>query len=183
MNRNRFYPNTDDPIGVAIAEMRITCEFEFIPWSKSRNSKEKFPSFNYKATLKKNGKEVITTDYMMGCGHSPNYKQNNNSYDYRKKLQEECERGVVVRLGGALGGILPTKIKIVPEVRDVLYSLLMDKLCANNEFEDFCADFGYDTDSRKAENIYNELVNISNKLYRNFSSHELEILEECFRDY
>ena len=33
---------------------------------------------------------------------------------------------VVVKIGGALGGVLPTKIKILPELRDVIYSLVMD---------------------------------------------------------
>ena len=110
----------NDIVGVTLAEMGFSMECEFVPFSKSRNSGEKYPSFNYKVTIKRKGKAIITTDYMMVRGHSPSYKQGNNSYDHRKQLQEECERGVVVKIGGALGGVLPTKIKILPELRDVI---------------------------------------------------------------
>lgn len=41
-----------------------------------------------------------------------------------------------------------------PNVGDVLDSLIGDASCADQSFEDFCRDFGYDSDSRKAEAIY-----------------------------
>ena len=43
-----------------------------------------------------------------------------------------------------------------PTPGDVLSSLLLDASSAENarDFEDFCAEFGYDTDSRRAERIY-----------------------------
>lgn len=37
-----------------------------------------------------------------------------------------------------------------PEVRDVLNSLSLDCSIGDQSFDDFCADLGYDTDSRKA---------------------------------
>lgn len=47
-----------------------------------------------------------------------------------------------------------------PTVRDVLECLLSDASgVANSEsFEDWCGDYGYDTDSRKAERTYNACV-------------------------
>lgn len=47
-----------------------------------------------------------------------------------------------------------------PKAADVLHSLMLDadtgRYCET--FEDFCAEFGYDTDSRRAEQVYNACV-------------------------
>ncbi len=44
--------------------------------------------------------------------------------------------------------------------------------------EDFCSDFGYDTDSRKAEKTYNAVLNEYNNLKMLYSDSELELLAE-----
>jgi hypothetical protein len=41
-----------------------------------------------------------------------------------------------------------------PQVADVIYSLVMDSPAADTTFEDWCSEFGYDTDSRKALETY-----------------------------
>jgi len=43
-----------------------------------------------------------------------------------------------------------------PEVADLLDCCAMDAACYENarNFEDFCAELGYDTDSRRAERVY-----------------------------
>ena len=43
-----------------------------------------------------------------------------------------------------------------PTVEQVLDCLVLDASCweSNRTFEDFCAELGYDTDSRKAERVY-----------------------------
>lgn len=43
-------------------------------------------------------------------------------------------------------------------------------------FEDFCANYGYDNDSRKAEKIYKAVVKEWKNLNRLFTSDELELL-------
>lgn len=45
-------------------------------------------------------------------------------------------------------------------------------------FEEFCMDFGYDQDSRRAEKVYREAMDIWLHLSRLFSSEELEEMEE-----
>jgi len=47
-----------------------------------------------------------------------------------------------------------------PKAADVLHSLMSDADAARycESFEDFCAEFGYDTDSRRAERIYEACV-------------------------
>jgi hypothetical protein len=41
-----------------------------------------------------------------------------------------------------------------PSLDDVLYSLVMDASACESSFDDWCSDFGYDTDSRKALETY-----------------------------
>lgn len=40
------------------------------------------------------------------------------------------------------------------ELKHALYCFVSDACSAKNSFEDFCSEFGYDEDSRKAEKIY-----------------------------
>ncbi len=43
---------------------------------------------------------------------------------------------------------------VLPTVIEVMYSLLMDADSGDYSFEDFCGNFGYDEDSRKAEQTW-----------------------------
>ena len=45
-------------------------------------------------------------------------------------------------------------------------------------FEDFCSEFGYDSDSRKAEKIYNAVVNEYTQLCALFTDSEMEEMSE-----
>lgn len=42
----------------------------------------------------------------------------------------------------------------IPKFRDLVHSLALDAHCAQDSFEDFCANMGYDSDSRKALETY-----------------------------
>ena len=54
-----------------------------------------------------------------------------------------------------------------PDAADVLSCLCLDATSADrNTFEDWCSDLGYDSDSRKAEKIYNLCVETNAKLRR-----------------
>ena len=53
-----------------------------------------------------------------------------------------------------------------PEADLVLSSLLLDSSAVDQSFEDWCGEFGYDTDSRKAEATYNACRKSGEKLQR-----------------
>jgi len=46
------------------------------------------------------------------------------------------------------------------------------------DFEDFCSNYGYDTDSRKPEKIYNAVVDEVNNLMILYNDKEMEMLQE-----
>lgn len=54
-----------------IAALGLTVAAVFIPFSRSRNKDEKSPSLNWRVTIKRNGREIISTDYGAGYGHCP----------------------------------------------------------------------------------------------------------------
>jgi hypothetical protein len=53
-----------------------------------------------------------------------------------------------------------------PTAEDLLECLLMDASGADQPFEDWAGDYGYDTDSRKAERTHNACVAQTEKLKR-----------------
>lgn len=175
----------------------------FIPQSKSRNAGEKQPLLNWSVSISKgtHSSQQLTTDYMQGIGHVPGYYQGGDDNGgwktkYYKKVAETGkyqtripkfsngqmdyysaheERGYT-RLG--------EKPLPVPLLRDVLHSLVGDSDVLNYEsFESWASEFGYDTDSRKAEEIYNTCMKIALKLKSIIGNEKLEKLRELFQDY
>lgn len=51
-----------------------------------------------------------------------------------------------------------------PDSASVISSLLLDSSALDQSFEDFCSEFGYDTDSRKAEATYRACKSSGEKL-------------------
>jgi len=150
---------------------RITVESVFIPWSRSRNKGEKQPSLNWKVTIKKDGRHVLTTDYSAGMGHAPSYKHF-VSIAVMTSVKLECEHG---KAAGK---------PILPDACDVLYSLASDASVLDySEFENWASDFGYDTDSRKAEAIYRACLDTALKLRNGLGDAGLRALQKASQDY
>lgn len=55
-------------------------------------------------------------------------------------------------------------IKEDPKIIDVLESLQLDASCADRGFDEWCADLGYDNDSRKAERTHIACQKIHNDM-------------------
>jgi len=178
--------------------MGIEYQAVFVPFSQSRNKDEKNKSLNWKVTIKRNRTE-LTTDYMKGSGHVPIGKLPKGSAYWHNTLKNEiinesCETGKRYDVSTAYDGhriianglqsrfrkgLLPK-----PTLKEVLYSLILDSDVLNHDsFESWAGDFGYDTDSREAEKIYQACLKIALKVNRMFSTGELEQLREFYQDY
>jgi hypothetical protein len=70
-----------------------------------------------------------------------------------------------------------------PKAASVLYSLVRDASARNQSFPDWCADYGCDSDSIKALNIYNECCEAAVKLRQVFNPAEIAKIEELTQDY
>lgn len=63
---------------------------------------------------------------------------------------------------------------VPPSAADVLYCLTSDALSAQQTFQSWCAELGYDSDSRRAEKTYFACQEVSDKLTKLFSLAEIE---------
>ena len=69
-----------------------------------------------------------------------------------------------------------------PSKKDVLYSMLLDDV-SGVDFDEFCAEFGYDNDSIKALKIYEACQRETKALHNMFDSDEIDMLRELLEDY
>lgn len=163
----------------------ITVDSEFIPWSKSRKAGEKQPSLNWKVTVKKAGRVVLSTNYTAGCGHAPSYKHAlKRDWDNDQLVKAECETGFESRHMWSMNVISQNKNKpILPDSLDVIYSLLIDsEVLDYSSFEEWARGFGYDEDSRDAEKTYNACLKIALS-FRSIGESVLAELRDAFQGY
>lgn len=172
------------------AEIGLTMEAVFVPFSQSRNKGEKNPSLNWRVTLRRNGRDILTTDYGAGYGHCPAYKLSvkeggsHNSITRMELILAECERGRVVYPGNYTGKFHAIGKPIMPELADVLYSLCMEADAIDSPtFEEWAEDFGYDVDSRSAEKTYRACLETALKLRAGLGDDGLHKLRDVCQDY
>lgn len=164
----------------------VTMDAKFIPFSQSRNKEEKSPSLNWRITLRKvfshsdTPAAFLTTDYSAGCGHCKAYQASiaelghKNSMLRDGHLRNECETGT------PYGGGKPH----MPSFADVLYSLSMDySVIDAGGFEEWASEYGYETDSRKAEAIYRACLDIALKLRATLGDAAMAELSDACQDY
>jgi hypothetical protein len=140
-------------------------------------------------TLHYRGKPVIETDYSAGIAHCPYHKKIRrlsgggvSLYD-AEFLDKEVENGFPYRDMGGMAW-LDRKNPIMPDPCSVIHSLLLDGDAIDYmSFEDWAANFGYDTDSRKAETIYRACLDTGLKLRNMFGEDLLQQLRDAFQDY
>ncbi len=173
-----------ETIEAAAADLGITMQAEFVPWSKSRNASEKHRSLNWRVSLLKNGKAFITTDYSAGVGHCPSYKQNDKTEEGSLLIAFECEHGKKGRFLASVDRVMSTEKPINPAFADVVHSLVSDSdVIDHPTYESWASDLGYDADSRKGEAIYRACLDIALKLRSAIGEEGLAKLREACQDY
>ena len=70
-----------------------------------------------------------------------------------------------------------------PHPAGVLYSLIRESAAADVSFYEWCSEYGYDDDSRKAEATYQACRDNAYKLREVFSRAQLEALDKALQDY
>ncbi len=159
----------------AVAEtLGLTMTTEFVPWSASRHEGATHPSLNWKVTLHKGAKPILTTDYSAGMGHCRSYKQGKMSMDEYDEVKRECQTGHH-KMGSTAARL---------ELADVLHSLASDAdVIDYSSFEEWADMGGWDTDSRKAEAVYRACLEIGLKLRAALGDAGLAQLREACQDY
>lgn len=152
----------------------------------------KNPQLHWLITLTSQGKfrHTMQTNYSEGMGHVDNYKQiHKTRYDARRWEQAyrlTCETGKICKvMEHAENPYQTEQSQPQPDLLDVLYSLVSDaSVLDHTSFESWAGDFGYDTDSRKAEDIYRACLKNAHDLMPIIGGPKgLEKLQELFQGY
>lgn len=178
--------------GLAAAGLSMTAVF--VPQSHSRHaiSADKRsggyggkgePCINWRCTVLLNGRGLWTGDYSQGIGHVGKEGQAWILREYgpatciggHAAYMELCE---TQKIAGRDQGLITA-----PLLRDVFYNILQDGDAYAMSFEEWADNYGYDTDSRKAEATYRECAAIGRALNAGLSPEAVDGLRELFQDY
>lgn len=123
----------------------------------------------YECILKREGKRPLTVRFGQSQRESRNYWKAPKGY---KGMGNRIRYDNSGRLG--MDGWMPTKVK-APSAYSLLAALTKYD---PGSFENFCGEYGYDTDSRKAENTYRAVVAEWHQVRAFFTDTEIEKLAE-----
>lgn len=112
--------------------------------------------FTIESTFSKHGKHFIDDKY--------------NRDIYKVKIKRG-KRSFTIEFGQSLNKSMNNRVR--PTYYDVISCVQKYEV---GSFENFCSDFGYDTDSRRAKKIYKAVCKEYNNMARLFNDEELEIL-------
>jgi len=122
------------------------------PWGSADDK----PVNHYVATFDRDGKKPLVVPFYDSIANS--YMANGPAWDYMTK--------VVPRSGS---------MRIAPSAYDIL--VVVEKYDVGT-FEEFCSDFGYDSDSRNAEQRYFAVQKESAEVRRFFTEDEIDELSD-----
>lgn len=153
---------TKESIRATAAELGLSMTAEFVPYSQSRHAAEGWESLNWKVTLHKAGRPILTTDYAAGVASCPSYSKR-KAADGAAMLAYEIENGRAARMR-SFGAIVPDRAAppILPELADVLSALAIDSSVLDHPtYETWAAEYGMDSDSRKGEASYRACLEVA----------------------
>jgi hypothetical protein len=125
-------------------------------------------------------------DFYTGIGHRLDNMKSNSSLTMKqkdgiKKLSELLgQPKVTEKLTDNFKGNV---FAVAPTQASVLYCLLSDASCADQNFDDFCSELGYDADSMKDFKTYQACCEILFKMRKIFTSAQRHELSELLQDY
>lgn len=79
------------------------------------------------------------------------------------------------------GSVVNPRVESEYELLNAFYCFVSDALAGVDSFENFCSEFGYDTDSRNAEKIWRACKRSTNKIF-NLTGYSLDMLYDLVND-
>lgn len=117
--------------------------------------KEPSNEIKWRVTILKNNYNC-SFDYIQGLGYLKNFKKVSGR-EYTKDIEQACKHtaatGISKQVHTSKGPVCIGVTK--PDLLDVVHCLLLDSAVLEfSDFEEWANEYGYNTDSRKAEEIY-----------------------------
>lgn len=79
------------------------------------------------------------------------------------------------------GSVKNPRVESEYDLLNAFYCFVSDALAGVDSFENFCSEFGYDTDSRNAEKIWRACKRSTNKIF-NLTGYSLDMLYDLVDD-
>ena len=178
----------------AAVRLELSVSAKFVPFSQSRSKEQKDCNLNWKVTLQRNGRDIITTDYSAGQAHCPAHKLRKTPnqdlfwplrFDQvqRAAISAECETGRAHVIGFS-GHIKCINTPILPDECNVIYMFVDNSDVLNySGFSDWADNKSYGSDSIKARAIYDDCLSIALNVKQAFTASEWESLQSACQDY
>lgn len=179
-------------IDLAVAEFLNANKIQFFvsyqgesKWLDSKNVSDKWLIKLSMQKADQTGNLYAEFDFYTGTGNrlevsGISYKLSPRQIDSVKSLRELLGKdrldSTVIDKGNKQYAVSPTQAS-------VLYCLLLDANCADQNFDDFCSDLGYDPDSRKDFKVYESCCETLQKMRKIFTISQRNELAELLQDY
>lgn len=165
-----------------IGSLGLEYDAKFVPASKAIDADD-WDSIHWEITLSNSGHHnPMSFPYRQGVGHLPGFPTS-RTINMQNNMKQALETGLYPKDWNAQD--FPRLYNLpFPELRDVLYCVVMDADALNYScFEDWADNLGYSSDSRKAETIYNTCLRQALTFRLLIGGKALEQLSTLFVDY
>jgi hypothetical protein len=150
--------------------------FMFEAFYTGEQTRDDWTCDGWRISIRTNVVNVQTFDYFTGTGHREaapgSIRPKNYMDDVQGRKSVMMARWEAANLRA-----------VFPHVADVLCSLLLDSGARNECFADWCSNYGYDVDSRKAFSIYEACCENAFKLAKMFNGEQIKTLSVLLEDY
>ncbi len=136
---------------------------------------ERVYKFNFGQSIANSGFKLINKNTNKEVKYNWFNELTYNKDNDKKKLNKDIGQKLGYMLGLPFGDCLKIEFGEEPSAYDVLSCLQKNEV---GTFEDFCGDFGYEEDSRKAERTYKAVLNEWQNIKILWSDEEIEKLQE-----
>jgi hypothetical protein len=158
---------------------KVTLDVRHLGVHPETINKKEFLQDSWHCALGFNGHEMLLT-FNTGLGLR---KLNKAKFYKRTGRMKPTNRDLYNLQGASNKVMLELYDPAEPKIEDILYCVVSDAQCYDNsrDFEDFCSDLGYDTDSIKAKKCYDACAEQTKKL-RYLFENQFPVLMECTED-
>lgn len=160
-----------------ISEIGLTMTAKHVPSQYDPKApREEFQGIKWECTLT-TPRGSFSVPFTQGIGHLPElvYDRRHSLFNWQlDKINRALKTGCINGLG--------SRKLSPPSLSDVLGCLCSDAEAINETFEDCAANFGYDSDSRKAEKIFNDCRETGFNLLRVIGSDRFEELRNAINE-
>lgn len=176
---------------LAVSSFLKSIRVNFKAVNVGMSDRDNWQADEFQVTLSR-GKSKIKTEFATGLGHRIVRKDCLTVRDKKDLASDNLSVTLINeadwsnddrKLSNKLGSMFCRVFAVTPSSAGVLYGLFSDAFLGSDTHAEFCANCGYDEDSRKGLDSYLACQKIANELNAFFTYEEREKLQELLEDY